>query len=348
MHINPPSDVRLPAEWETQDAVMLTWPDDQSNWGDTIGRVDSTLAAVANAVSLYEKVVVACADPTHVRRILEGGNGNYENISLFHVRSNDLWARDHGPITVYKGGKANHLNFRFNGWGGKYPYALDHQINLALAEEGAWPASRLENLHLVLEGGAVESDGLGTLLLNSQCVLHPRRNGAITQEDFENVLREHLGAKRILWVHHGHLEGDDTDGHIDTLARFCSPDTIAYSTCERSEEAHFRQLQALESELKHLRTANNQPYSLVPLPLPTQIFDEAGEPLPANYTNFLIINGAVLIPTYNDPNDDVAMERISGLFPDRQAIGIDCRQVITQYGAVHCMTMQLPKGSLSN
>lgn len=340
-------DLRLPAEWEAQDAVMVTWPDEDSNWGASIVQVERTLTTLVNTISQFERVIVACANPVNVKKLFANGKGNSVNIILYPVRSNDLWARDHGPITVYENGKAKLLNFRFNGWGGKYPYALDNRINESMAQEGAWPLESMESLHLTLEGGAVESDGQGTLLLNSKCVLNPSRNGAISQEEVEKELTKYLGAKRILWVHHGELAGDDTDGHIDTLARFCSPDTIAYTVCTNSEEPHFRALQALESELKRLQTSTAKPYVLIPFPLPSPIFDNAGEPLPANYANFLIINGAVLVPTYNDPMDAPSLEKMAGLFPDRKIIGIDCCQAICQFGAIHCMTMQLPMGSIS-
>ncbi|MFL6647021.1 MAG: agmatine/peptidylarginine deiminase, partial [Sulfurifustaceae bacterium] len=238
------------------------------------------------------------------------------------------------------------LDFQFNGWGGKYAHDLDNLITRRLHEGDAFGSTSLETIDLILEGGAVEVDGSGTLLTTSRCLLAPTRNPRLAREAIEQELRDWLGLNRILWLEHGALEGDDTDSHIDTLARFCDARTIAYVTCDDPSDTHYRELKAMEAELKAFRAADGSPYRLVPLPWPRAQYDEDRR-LPATYANFLIINGAVLVPTYRDPADAVALRRLGECFPGREIVGIDCLPAIAQNGSLHCLTMQLPEGVLS-
>jgi agmatine deiminase len=197
-----------------------------------------------------------------------------------------------------------------------------------------------------LEGGSIESDGCGTLLTTSQCLLNPNRNPDLNSEQIEKELRDTLGCQRILWLHHGHLLGDDTDAHVDTLARLAPNDTILYVVCDDPRDEHYPALSRMAEELAAFRTEAGQPYRLLPLPWPAARFDDDGQRLPATYANFLIINGAVLVPTYDDPQDAQALITVGAAFPDREIIGIDCSAIILQHGSLHCLTMQLPQGVL--
>ena len=198
-------------------------------------------------------------------------------------------------------------------------------------------------LDFVLEGGAIESDGQGTILTTSGCLLAPKRNEGMNRADIEEHLKRTLHAQRILWLDHGHLEGDDTDGHIDTLARFCPGQTIAYVKCTDQNDSHYEDLSLMEEQLHTFRTLQDEPYQLVPLPMPDAIYDENGQRLPATYANFFIVNSAVLMPTYNQPvNDENAKKALQKAFPQHEVVGIDCRALIRQHGSLHCCTMQFP------
>jgi len=263
-------------------------------------------------------------------------------VSLYPVPSNDSWVRDHGPITVLREGQGLLLDYQFNGWGNKYESGLDNRLSIRLHEMGAFHSMAMETLDFVLEGGSIEVDSQGTLLTTTECLLSPERNPQYSRDEIETLLKRQLGVERILWLEHGQLEGDDTDGHVDTLARFCDDHTIAYVSCDDKADSHFASLKAMEAELKGFSDTDGKPYRLVPLPLPAAQYDEEGQRLPATYANFLIINGAVLLPTYDDPLDVVAAERLAECFPQREIIPIDARPLIHQYGSIHCVTMQLP------
>ena len=336
--------VRLPAEWEPQAAVQLTWPHENSDWGPTLHEVDPCFDAIATAISRCECVLVACADPERVTGRLRRAGADMEQVRVYQVDTNDTWARDHGPITVERGSAPLILDFGFNGWGGKFPAALDDFVTTALFAQKAFGEIAMESIPVVLEGGSIESDGRGTILTTASCLLNPNRNGETTEPEAEFILRDHLGAQRVLWLRHAHLDGDDTDGHIDTLARFCDAQTIAYVACTNKRDKHYGPLRAMEDELRQMRTTRGKPYSLVPLPWPKACYDSEKHRLPATYANFLIVNGAVLVPTYKDPADAKAMEIIQGCFPGRDIVGIDCRPLIVQHGSLHCVTMQIPAG----
>jgi agmatine deiminase len=266
-----------------------------------------------------------------------------DNIRYAIAPTNDTWARDHGGIGVLDGDKPLLLDFVFNGWGLKFAADKDNLITSVLAQQDVFKAPKVHG-GLVLEGGALESDGQGTLLTTTECLLSPNRNPHLSQLQIEQELKRLLGLDRILWLNHGFLEGDDTDSHIDTLARFCTPDTIAYVKCSDPEDVHYGALQAMEIELKGLVKKDGSPYTLVPLPWPDACFASDGHRLPATYANFLIINEAVLVPTYRVSQDAEALSVLQTVFPDRKIIGIDCRPLIEQHGSLHCVTMQYPLG----
>ncbi len=350
MHLHKVS-TQFPPEWAPQDGIQLTWPNDRGDWAPYLAEVEPVFIAIAQAVTRRERLIISCYDADHRQaveaRLLKAGV-NMTRVQLYAIPSNDTWARDHGPITVVDRDGVHLLDFVFNGWGGKYAAELDNQITARLAAAGAFGETPRTAVDLVLEGGGIETDGEGTLLTTASCLLTPTRNPQLTQPQLERQLGKLLGINRILWLHQGHLEGDDTDGHIDTLARFCSIDTIAYQGCDDPEDTHYPALSAMAEELKAFRTRDDQPYRLVELPWPRAKRNAKGDRLPATYANFLIINGAVLLPTYNDPADTAAIEALRRCFPDREIVPIDCSALVLQYGSLHCVTMQLPRGVLAD
>ena len=335
----------LPPEWVPQQAVLLTWPHSESDWLPILDRVEPVFVAIGCAVSQREELIVSCLNDLHcehVERLLKDGGANMSRVSLYPVPSNDTWVRDHGPITVLRDGQPVLLDYQFNGWGNKYEAGLDNRVSIRLHELGAFDGLPMETLDLVLEGGSIEVDSHGTLLTTTECLLSPERNPQYNREELETVLKGQLGVERILWLEHGQLMGDDTDGHVDTLARFCDDRTIAYVSCDDQGDPHYASLKAMEQQLQQFTDTDGKPYRLVPLPLPAPHYDEEGQRLPATYANFLIINGAVLLPTYADPFDEIAITRLRECFPAREIIPIDARPLIHQFGSIHCVTMQLP------
>jgi agmatine deiminase len=269
-----------------------------------------------------------------------------ERVRLISCPTNDTWARDFGPIAIEEYGEQVLLDFGFNGWGLKFAAHRDNQITRHLAGLGLFTA-RHQPVGLILEGGSIESDGNGTLLTTAECLLNPNRNPHLRKSDIELALGHRLGADHILWLENGYLVGDDTDSHIDTLARLCPNDTICYVKCDDPDDEHYSALQAMEAELHAFRTRSGAAFRLLPLPWPKATFDEDGERLPATYANYLVINGAVLVPTYDDPADAAALATVAAAYPEREIIGIDCRPLILQHGSLHCVTMQLPQGVLA-
>ena len=311
------------AEWEHQRMVQLTWPHEGTDWAPILDEITAVYEEMAREIRKREPLLIVDKIP-----------------------HNDTWARDHGFITVEslspipspkgEGKRLLLLDFCFNGWGEKFEAALDNQINRHLYEQGLVKGCYEDHLDFVLEGGSIESDGKGTVFTTECCLLAPHRNQPLTKTEIEKRLKEWLGAERIVWLQHGSLIGDDTDGHIDTLVRICPDDTLLYTGGDNDHP----DLAAMEKELQELRTLDGKPYRLLKLPLPRPIYDD-GERLPATYANYLIVNGAVLIPTYNQQDlDQAAIGIIQQAFPDREMVGIDCRAVIKQHGSLHCCTMQ--------
>jgi len=333
----------LPPEWAPQSAIQLTWPRATGDFADWFDAVRANFVQLAVTISRYQPVLIGTEEDVHALRAdLVAAGAVDPNLQLYAVRSNDVWARDHGPITVLRDGKPVLLDFTFNGWGGKFDAALDNTLTLQLKKLGAFKAP-VESTGFVLEGGGIDVDGEGALLTTTRCLLADTRNPQLSKAKIEDELKAKLGVTRVLWLTHGDLIGDDTDGHVDTIARFCNAGTIAYQACDDARDAHYEDLKGLEAELQALRQSDGRLYTLVPLPLPRAIHDEDGKRLPAGYPNFLILNGAVLMPTYGDAATDAeALRRLKPHFPGREVIGLDCRALINQYGSLHCATMQLP------
>jgi agmatine deiminase len=341
---------RLPAEWEAQSAIQFTFPHEDSDWLPMLDEVTPCFVRLIETASKYQKVLVVCKDSEKTAFLLRGAN--QAHLQLIELPSNDTWARDHGAITIFDEGKPVLLDFVFNGWGLKFAADQDNLITQRLFDKGIFKTKKIQKGGLALEGGGIESDGQGTLLTTAECLLSPNRNPHLSKKQIEQKLKRLFGVKRILWLNNGYLAGDDTDSHIDTLARFCDENTIAYIQCTDPNDEHFVALLAMENELKAFCTVadsdkigeGGKPYKLVALPMTDAIFDEDGQRLPATYANFLIMNGAVLVPTYDVPQDAEALEILRGCFPDREVIGLDCRPLIYQHGSLHCVTMQFPEG----
>lgn len=325
---------RMPAEWELQSMVQLTWPHKDTDWAPILPEITAVYNEMAREIRKREKLLIVAPAEVQPPTL---------NSYLITLNTNDTWARDHGFITVeeltansQKPKTKILLDFCFNGWGEKFEATLDNEINRHLYDQGMVKGTYESHLDFVLEGGSIESDGKGTIFTTSCCLMAPHRNQPLTQSEIEQRLKQSLGAERVVWINHGSLIGDDTDGHIDTLVRICPDDTLLYIG---SDEEH-PDLLLMEEELKTFRTLEGKPYRLLKLPLPRPIYD-GDDRLPATYANYLVINDAVLVPTYNQPDlDQEAMRIIQQAFPDREIVGIDCRAVIKQHGSLHCCTMQ--------
>ena len=331
--------IRFPAEWEKQSFLQLTFPHSNSDWNYMLNEVSLCFVNIAQAASLFQDVLVVCDDIQRVKSYFQAS----ENIWFVQVESNDTWARDHGGITVIEDGRTVVHDYIFNGWGKKFEAGMDNQITKKLFAKGVFENCRIQSFDFVLEGGSLESDGKGTILTTAECLLSKNRNEKYSQEEIENYLKENLGANRILWLNSGYLAGDDTDSHIDTLARFCDEKTIAYVGCNHPDDEHFEALQKMKNELLQFRNRKGLPYRLIELPFPDACFDEEGNRLPATYANFTIINGAVLVPVYGVQQDEAALKILQQCFPDKEIIGINCRVLIEQHGSLHCVTMQYPE-----
>lgn len=342
----------LPAEWAPQSAILISWPHANTDWADILDEVTECYVRMAYAIAAHQPLIILVVEGLDVSSLLEKRlpHAVFSNITFVVVpTTNDTWVRDYGFLTVQSTGGAELMDFRFNGWGGKFQADHDNAANRLLFETQLLRGHYVDALDFELEGGGIESDGCGTLLTTAECLLNPnrRRQGdAVPTPDkaqVEALLKERLGVERILWLHHGYLAGDDTDSHIDTLARLCPNDTIIYVQCTDTADEHYEALAEMERELQAFRTLENKSYRLIPVPLPDACFDEE-ERLPATYANFLIMNKVVLVPTYAQPyKDALALKNIQKAFPEREIIGVDCRALIRQHGSLHCATMQFPR-----
>ena len=339
---------RLPAEWEPQDAVMLTWPHAKTNWAHILDDVTQLYEALVSVICDYADLVIAIREDQidEVRANLEAMEVPLEYVYFYGVDSDDTWARDHGPIGVQTANGIKLLDFEFNGWGKKFSHQLDNQISRKLFDLGAFPSAEFEAVDWVLEGGSVDTDGQGTLLTTASCLLNENRNPGLSKAEIENRLKNLFGARKVNWLTSGFLEGDDTDGHIDTLARFCPNNTIIYTACDDEGDEHYPSLKRMEQELQQMTNANGEAFRLLPLPWPGAKFNDDDKRLPATYANFLIVNEAVLVPIYDSLSDEDALEVVAQAFPGYEIFGIPCLSLIEQGGSLHCITMQLPEGVL--
>ncbi len=339
--------LRFPAEWEPQSGVLIAWPHAETDWAERLAEVEETYIALVAAITRFQPVLICVADDdieTYAEMRLRSNRIDMERVRFIGARYDDTWLRDSGPITLRRaGGGFQLLDFRFTGWGGKFEASLDDQLVGVLHDAGAFNDADVHSIPFALEGGAIDTDGEGTLLTTWQCLheRHPERDRASLGADMAQWMHQ----ERVLWLDHGYLEGDDTDAHVDTLARFASADSIVYQGCDDPQDSHYAELQAMGAELAALRTRDGRPYRLFPLPWAQPVID-AGRRLAASYANFLIVNGAVLMPAYGDPADAAARDVLARAFPDREIVQVPCRPLIWQNGSLHCITMQLPSGLL--
>ncbi|MBW3550827.1 MAG: agmatine deiminase family protein [Proteobacteria bacterium] len=341
------SALRLPAEWEPQSAVLIAWPHADTDWAERLGEVEDSYIALVAAITRFQPAVICVADDdvqAYARARLSSARIDMDRVRFVDVAYDDTWLRDSGPITLRGREGFCLLDFRFTGWGGKFDAAQDDRLVEALHATEMFADSGRQTIDFALEGGAIDTDGEGTLLTTWQC-LH-QRHPDLDRAELTTRLQQWLQQDRVLWLERGYLEGDDTDAHIDTLARFAAEDAIVYQGCDDPDDSHYRELQAMAAELAALRTRDGRPYRLFELPWAKPIID-AGRRLAASYANFLIINGAVLMPAYGDPADAPAAAVLEKAFPQHEIVPVPCRALIWQNGSLHCITMQLPQGVLA-
>ena len=336
--------LRFPAEWEPQEAILVAWPHAGTDWAERLAEVEETYIALVQAITRYQPAWICVADDdlqTYAEARLRSARVDMSRVRFVPFDYDDTWLRDSGPIVLREGAGFRVLDFRFTAWGGKFEAGRDDRLVEALDQQGLFGGAPRQRIDFALEGGGIETDGDGTLLTTWHC-LHERHPQA-SREDLDARLRQWLAQDRVLWLDHGYLEGDDTDAHIDTLARFAPGDAIVFQACDDPADSHHAELQAMAADIAALRTADGRPYRLFPLPWARPIVDN-GRRLAASYANYLIINGAVLIPAYGDRADDAAAAVLALAYPGRDIVQVPCRPLIWQNGSLHCITMQLPAG----
>jgi agmatine/peptidylarginine deiminase len=338
--------LRFPAEWEPQSAILLAWPHAATDWAERLGDVEETYIALVAAITRFQPVVVCVADDdveAYARARLASARIDMQRVAFLGIPYNDTWLRDTGPITLAGADGFRLLDFRFTGWGGKFEASEDDRVVERLADSGIFFNHERQHIDFALEGGAIETDGAGSLLTTWRC-LHERHPQA-SREDLTTRLCHWLKQDRVLWLDHGYLEGDDTDAHVDTLARFAPGNAIVFQACDDPADRHFAELEAMAREIASLRTVDGAPYRLFPLPWPQPVLDD-GRRLAASYANYLVVDGAVLMPAYGDAADDRAAAVLAAAHPGREVVQVPCRSLIWQNGSLHCISMQLPRGLL--
>ena len=327
----------FPAEWQKQRVVLMAFPHKDTDWNSNLKSALVPFIRIAQAIAYKTPVYIICDNSKEISDLF----CSTRNMSFIEIPTNDTWIRDYGYISVVEDGEVKLLDFTFDGWGGKFEASLDNEVNRVLHKKGYMGITPLESIDFVLEGGSIESDGEGTILTTSQCLCNPNRNGGVTKNEVEKRLAEYLGAKRVLWLDYGYWEGDDTDSHIDTLARFVAKDTIMYVQCLDEADIHFEELKKMEEQLVSFRTIEGRPYKLIALPMPSAKFDEEGNRLPATYANFLITDGALVYPSYSVDEDKIVHEIFKNFFVDKEIIPVECSRLIEEGGSLHCSTMQI-------
>jgi len=328
----------LPAEWQKQRAILMAFPHKNSDWSNDLTSALVPFIRIAQAIAYAQPVYIICDNKDEIANLF----CSTRNMSFIEIPTNDTWIRDYGYISIIEKGEVKLLDFIFDAWGGKFEASLDNAVNRVLHKKGYMGITPLTSIPFVLEGGAIESDGLGTIITTSQCLCNSNRNGGLTKEEVEKHLTEYLGIRRVLWLDHGYLVGDDTDSHVDTLVRFVSEDTLMYVQCIDKNDEHYNELKKMEEELKTFRTLDDKAYQLIALPLPSAKYDKKNNRLPATYANFLITNGALVYPTYSVKEDKSASKIFKEFFTEKEIIPVECSRLIEEGGSLHCSTMQIP------
>ncbi len=334
---------RMPAEWEPQEAVWLSWPHRRSTWPGAFRPIPGVFARIAAEISLRQKVRLNIAHPLQkrARLLIERAGADLSRVEFYDHPTNDAWCRDHGPIFVRRGrtGEVAVTDWQYNAWGGKYPpFDLDNRIPARVAR--ALGMRRFPR-RMVLEGGSIDVNGRGLLLTTEACLLHPNRNPTLTREDIEQGLREGLGVRTVLWLGDG-IAGDDTDGHVDDMTRFFSEHGVVTAVERDRLDVNHRPLAENLSRLRAARLPGGGRLQVVELPMPAAC-QHRGQRLPASYANFLVINGAVLMPAFRQPRRDRrAAEVLASCFPGRAVVPIDCLELVWGLGTLHCISQQEP------
>jgi len=334
--------IQLLPEWHKQLAVLLTWPNANSDWQKTLEEIQSFYLQLITKLLVSEKIILLCEDKTTQENITTRLKQEFnittralQQLDFLFIQTNDTWIRDYGPLSVINGNTLEYHNFEFNAWGKKYPYVMDNLVNLQLAESPPFMTTSWQNHDLILEAGAIETNGTHSLIAHRHCVLN--RN-PLNQTEFEQKLKSLLGIQQFLWLDNLQLLGDDTDGHIDNFVRFCNENSIAYLQSTDPSDFHYASLLKLEKQLINYNQDNQ--FKLTAIPLPTPIFNNKNNRLAASYLNFLITNSQVIVPQFNVSEDSIAIKKFEMLFPNKQVTGLNCLALIKQGGGIHCATMQ--------
>lgn len=334
-------------EWTPIDGVLLALPHENTDWNYILPEARLQYKEIVETFAQEGlRVILLCKDVEDAECLLD--KAAHKNITFVEMEYNDTWTRDYGPLTILKHGDLRAIDFGFNGWGLKFAADKDNQVNRRLHEKSVFSKGIYRNeTAFILEGGSVDTDGDGTVLTTTKCLCSPNRNGYLTKKEADEQIRKRLGSQHVLFLDYGALMGDDTDSHIDTLARMAPDNVILFTGCRDVDDPQFEELLKMRAQLSMFRNAEGNPYNLVELPLPDAIFDENGERLPATYANYLVTENILFMPTYSQPaKDSLAMQTVRIAFPNHKVVGIDCRTLIRQHGSLHCATMQLPQGVL--
>lgn len=340
---------RFPAEWEKQQGIILCFPHNGNDWPGKYEAVQWAFIEFIKKITSYETVFLVVADEKlkeKVAEMMERARINISNVSFVIHKTNRSWMRDSGPIIVKNGSKREALNFNFNGWAKYKNHQLDKFVPIKMSDFINIPLTQVvyKGKPVIVEGGAIDVNGKGTLLTSEECLMHPTiqvRNPGFTKEDYEAVFKEYLGVTNVIWLGDG-IEGDDTHGHIDDLCRFVNEDTIVTIVETDKNDSNYKPLQENLKRLQNAKLEDGKSPTIVALPMPKRV-DFEDLRLPASYANFLILNNCVLVPTFNDSNDRVALNILSECFPDREVIGISCIDFIWGFGTLHCLSQQVPE-----
>lgn len=330
-------------EWTPLESVLMAFPNAQTDWCYILEEAQRQYVSIIKALTdASVHVVLICDDSKKTSAMLK--DCCQEKITFVNIEYNDTWTRDYGPIAVVKNDRLRALDFGFNAWGLKFAADKDNLVNLKMSEKFVMmPTTYRNERDYVLEGGSVETDGEGTILTTTRCLCSPNRNGGLSKKEIELELQQRLGATHVLFLDYGALEGDDTDSHIDTLARMAPNNTILFTGCRNVDDPQFEELLKMRAQLSMFRNAMGEPFNLIELPIPDAIYDVGGLRLPATYANYLVTDKVIFMPTYSQPaNDLLAMQTVKIAFPDHKVVGIDCSTLIKQHGSLHCATMQIP------
>jgi agmatine deiminase len=337
---------RMPAEWESHRGTWLSWPHKEASWPGKFESVPGIFADMVRVLADREEVHINVAGPAMeaaVRSLLADAGAGSGNVFFHHNPTNDAWCRDHGPIFLERTREGVReqaiVDWGFNAWGGKYPpYDLDDVVPSRIGAELGLPVFEPG---IVMEGGALDVNGRGTLLTTESCLLNPNRNPQLDRGEIEQYLRGYLGVTHILWLGDG-IAGDDTDGHVDDITRFVDPRTVVTVVEDDPADENYEPLQANLERLRGMTDQDGRPLRVVTLPMPRALYHE-GQRLPASYANFYIANGVVLLPTYDPPRDEEAAATLAGLFPGREIVGMYAADLVWGLGAFHCVTQQWPR-----